>query len=240
MPEPSVEAETDAPCDSGGDCKDDEEQVSTKYDSGPCLVFSPTFKYCCPRGTHLYDCRWVGSNFDCPDAKCASDEVAIDLNAQGANYHSCSCELAPASIFTATGLGGPPPLHPRADCLKGAEKKPTAAKSPSHRLRLCNVPPRSAISTRDCVRLGMAKRSTLLSVTSRTSMSTSSRSGGVDVSSHSHWLVWPTPSTSRRGPTPAEGSSSQPRPLYETSFDGGGESSIPDATTRRSRVNRST
>ncbi|KAF2432500.1 hypothetical protein EJ08DRAFT_630268 [Tothia fuscella] len=76
----------------GGSCKASEDEVSSLYDSSKCTVFNAHYKYCCPRPAGLYDCRWVGSQPDCPDAKCNKDEVTIALNSQGRKYDACSCK----------------------------------------------------------------------------------------------------------------------------------------------------
>ncbi|KAF2495510.1 hypothetical protein BU16DRAFT_561793 [Lophium mytilinum] len=73
----------------GGSCKSSEDEVSNLYDSTKCTIIHPWYKYCCPRPTSLYDCRWVGSQPDCPDAKCNADEVTIALNGQGRGFPSC-------------------------------------------------------------------------------------------------------------------------------------------------------
>ncbi|KAH6707805.1 hypothetical protein BKA61DRAFT_739097 [Leptodontidium sp. MPI-SDFR-AT-0119] len=73
----------------GGSCTDAEESVSTRVEEA-CTIFNPSRKYCCPKPALLCDCTWRGSQPDCPDAKCKSDEVAIDLNPQGSGILACS------------------------------------------------------------------------------------------------------------------------------------------------------
>lgn len=76
----------------GGSCSGSEVEVSDRYNSASCTVFAPHQKYCCPPPVKLSNCHWVGSQPDCPNAKCGPSEVAIDRNPQGRGYPSCSCE----------------------------------------------------------------------------------------------------------------------------------------------------
>ncbi|RWA12800.1 hypothetical protein EKO27_g2300 [Xylaria grammica] len=73
----------------GHDCKGNEDEVSTTVKG--CSIIKGRKKYCCARPAPLYDCRWVGSYPDCPNAKCAPDEVAIELSTYGNSWVSrCS------------------------------------------------------------------------------------------------------------------------------------------------------
>lgn len=46
-------------------------------------------KYCCPKDTPINDCGWRGSKYNCEDATCNSDEVAIQNDQQGNSLWTC-------------------------------------------------------------------------------------------------------------------------------------------------------
>ncbi|KAK2742839.1 hypothetical protein FQN57_005130 [Myotisia sp. PD_48] len=68
-------------------CPSGEEEVTYKYESQPC---PGKRRYCCPKPAMLHDCHWVGTLFDCPDAKCAPDEVTLATSERGKAYGKCS------------------------------------------------------------------------------------------------------------------------------------------------------
>lgn len=88
-------------------------------------------KYCCPSDTPIHDCTWRGSRYDCPDAKCKSDEVAIRNDQQGNSIWTCSCEcldyLASVILNLTCRTGG----RKKTDCCKVTKPPPPSLK--------CNV-----------------------------------------------------------------------------------------------------
>lgn len=61
-------------------------------------------EYCCPADTPIHDCTWRGSKFDCADAKCTPDEIAIRVDQQGNSIWTCSCLYPPSALFSSSSL----------------------------------------------------------------------------------------------------------------------------------------